>query len=317
MRPVGLATVAALTVGVCALSVSAPLIAYAAAPGLAIAFWRNAISAGVLIPVAAASRRDELAWLVRTRAGRSAGLACLLAGVALAVHFGTWIPSAKLTSAASATALVSTTPVWTALIAVLRGIHVPLATWLGIAVSVLGAALAMGADVTLSGRAFAGDLLALVGAVAAGLYTTYGEHVRATVSTTTYTVVCYTLCAVALVVTCLTGGVQLTGYPAATWFAIALMTLGPQFGGHSLVNYALRRVSATTVAVVLLLEVPGAALVAWLFLGQLPAPRSLPGLVLVILGVAVVVLGARLRSGPPPQPTNGGIAISPDAIGTT
>jgi drug/metabolite transporter (DMT)-like permease len=320
MRPVGLSTIAALAVGVCALSVSAPLIAYAAAPGLAIAYWRNAIAAGVLVPVAAVRRRDELAGLVRTRAGRRTGLLCLLAGLALAVHFGTWVPSAKLTSAASATALVSTTPVWTALIAVVRGIHVPLATWLGIAVSVLGAALAAGADVTLSGRAFVGDLLALVGALAAGFYTTYGERARATISTTTYTMVCYTLCAVLLGVASLAGGVHLSGYPTATWLAIAVMTLGPQFGGHSLVNYALRRVSATTVAVVLLLEVPGAALVAWLLLGQLPASRSLPGLVLVVLGVAVVVLGARRRadrSGQPPQPTNGGIAISPDAIGTT
>src|SRR5690242_2264981 len=92
----GALTIVALTVAVVAISSSAPLIAYAAAPGLAIAYWRNAFAVGVLVPVSAATRRRELTGLVAP-AGRPALLASLLAGVALAAHFATWIPSAKLT----------------------------------------------------------------------------------------------------------------------------------------------------------------------------------------------------------------------------
>src|SRR6266545_3027145 len=121
MRSLGLPTVSALVVSLFAVSSSAALIAYAAAPALAIAFWRNALAVGVIAPVAIAGRRHQLADLFRPGDGRRAGLLSVLAGFALAGHFGTWVPSAKLTSVATATALVATQPVWAALIARLRG----------------------------------------------------------------------------------------------------------------------------------------------------------------------------------------------------
>jgi drug/metabolite transporter (DMT)-like permease len=315
MRHAGAPTVIALTVAIIAISSSAPMIAFATAPALAIAFWRNALAVAALTPFAATGRRDELRELLRPGTGRRTGLVCVLAGLALAVHFATWVESAKLTSVAMSVALVSTTPVWTALIAVARGVHVPRMTWLGIGIAVLGVALATGADVNVSSRAVTGDALAVAGGIAAAVYTTYGERARAVPSTTTYTLICDSVCAVVLVVACAVAGVPLVGYPGATWLAIVAMTIGPQLLGHSLINYALERVTATTVAVLLLLEVPGATLIAWALLDQLPAARTLPGLALLMVGVAVVVFGARQRRGR--QPTNGGIAISPEAIGTT
>src|SRR6266545_4704906 len=196
MRSLGLPTVSALVVSLFAVSSSAALIAYAAAPALAIAFWRNALAVGVIAPVA-------------------------IAGFALAGHFGTWVPSAKLTSVATATALVATQPVWAALIARLRGIPVPSATWLGVGLAVVGAALATGADVSVSARAVAGDMLALVGGAAGAIYTTFGERARVTTSTLAYTTVCYTVCAAVLCVVCLVGGASLHGYPPQAWLAIA------------------------------------------------------------------------------------------------
>src|SRR5437764_8016520 len=265
MRSLGFTLLVALVVAVLAISSSAPLIAYAAAPGLAIAFWRNALAVAVLVPVAGTRRRAEL----RAPGRRVAGWT-VLAGIALAVHFGTWVRSAKLTSIAAATALVCTAPVWTALIARLRGVHVPGTTWLGIAVAVGGAVLATGADVTVSGHAVAGDLLALAGGVAAAVYATYGARARATLSTTAYTTICYAVCAAGLALACLLGRVPLAGWPATTWLAIAAMTAGPQLLGHSLLNYALHRLSATTISVIVLFEVPGAALIGWAWLRQVP-----------------------------------------------
>src|SRR4051812_6954022 len=98
-------TVAALATAVVAVSTSAPLIAFAAAPALAVAFWRNGLAFAVLTPVAAGPRRGELATL-RSRTG----LFAVLAGVALAVHFATWMPAVQLGSVATATALVATQP---------------------------------------------------------------------------------------------------------------------------------------------------------------------------------------------------------------
>jgi drug/metabolite transporter (DMT)-like permease len=294
MRSLGLPTTAALMIALVAVSSSAPLIAYAAAPALAIAFWRNALAVGALAPVALTRRRAELHKLDRHTIGL-----CLLAGVALAAHFAAWIPSAKLTTAAAATAMGATQPVWAALIAVARRVPVARATWIGIGVAVAGAVLATGADLTVSGRAVAGDLLAVVGGAAAAVYTTYGERARARTSTTAYTTICYAACAVLLGAVCLAGGVRLHGFDGRTWLAIGALTVGAQLLGHSLLAFALHRVSATTVSVLLLVEVPGAALLAWAWLGQKPTPASLPGLALLVAGVAVVVIGAARRSPAP------------------
>jgi drug/metabolite transporter (DMT)-like permease len=277
-------------IAIVAVSSSAPLITYAAAPALAIAFWRNALAVGVLMPVTLTRRRDELRQLDRYRVG-----VCALAGLALAVHFATWVPSVKLTTAATATALVCTQPVWAALIALGRRVPVAATTWVGIVTAVVGAALATGADLTVSSRAVTGDLLAIGGGLAAAVYTTLGEHARTRTSTTTYTTVCYSVCALALGAACAVGRIPVHGFAARTWLAIGGLAVGAQLLGHSLVNYALHRVSATTVSVLLLFEVPGAALLAWAWLGQVPPGRSLPGLALVVAGVGVVVAGSARR----------------------
>ena len=164
--------------------------------------------------------------------------------------------------------------------------------WVGIGVSVVGAVLTTGVDVGLSARAFAGDLLALAGAVTVAAYTAFGERARESLSTIGYTTVCYTVCAVALAAVCLAAGVRMVHYPGTAWLAILAMTAGPTLLGHSLFNYALRRTAATTVSVLVLLEVPGAALLGWVCLGQVPRLNQVPGLALLVLGAAVVVVGA-------------------------
>ncbi len=281
-----LLTVAALTVAVAAASSSGALAVLAAAPLLAVAFWRNALAAGLVWPLVVVRRRAELAaW------GRAGRLRAVLAGVALAAHFGTWMPALALTSVATATALVCTQPVWAGLIAAARGHRLSRATWVGIAVAVTGAALATGADLTVSVEAVLGDLLALAGGVAGAVYVTLGEGARRSVSTTTYTAVCYGASAAVLLAAALAAGAPLAGYPVATWLAIAGLTVGPQLLGHSLVNFTLRRVSATLVSVVGLLEVPGSALLAWWWLGQTPAAATVPGMVLLTAGVALAVAG--------------------------
>jgi drug/metabolite transporter (DMT)-like permease len=282
-------TVFALVVAVLAVSSSAPLIAFAAAPALAIAFWRNGLATVVLTPISLGPRRGELRQRGALRFG-------VLAGVALAAHFATWMPSVQLGSVATATALVATQPVWQGLIAAAQGRRPSTAGWCGIALAVTGTAWATGVDVSVSGRAVLSDVLALLGAIAVAVYTALGERARAELSTTTYTWVCYGTCAVVLLLVCLVGRVPLGGYDAHTWLAILAVVAGAQLLGHSMFNYALQRASATTVSVLALLEVPGATLIAWIWLGQQPHLATLPGLVITLIGVAVVVLGTRPAS---------------------
>lgn len=294
-------TAGVVVLAVAAVSSSAPLVAFAAAPALAIAFWRNLLAAVALGPFSLIRRRAEVRALT-VGASRREGWYCVLSGVALAAHFATWMPSTKLTSVAASTALVATQPIWQGLIARGQGRRLPPAVWAGVGVAVAGAALASGADFTVSGRAFAGDLLAVAGGACAAVYTALGERARSTISTTTYTTVCYGVCALVLLVVCLLGGVRLGGYDDATWLAILGLVAGAQLLGHSMFNYLLRRIPATTVSVLALLEAPGAALLAWAWLGQLPPTTALPGLALLLVGVAVVVLGAARATRPAVPP---------------
>ncbi|MEV4344143.1 DMT family transporter [Actinoplanes sp. NPDC049596] len=290
-------SVVALVVAVLAVSSSAPLIAFAAAPALAIAFWRNFLATVALTPITYGPRRAEIRG-----ASRPAVIFGVLAGVALAAHFATWMPSVQLGSVATATALVATQPVWQGLIALAQGRRPSAAGWAGIVLAVAGAAWATGADVGVSGQAVLADVLAVFGAIFAAAYTALGERARATLSTTTYTWICYGVCAVLLLIVCLVGGVRLAGYDGRTWAAILALVAGAQLLGHSMFNYALQHTSATTVSVLILLEVPGAALLAWLWLGQAPRPAALPGLALLLLGVAVTILGATRATRPVVDP---------------
>jgi len=88
---------------------------------------------------------------------------------------------------------------------------------------------------------------------------------------------------------CLLTGSSLSGYSARAWVELGLLTLLAQLLGHSLLNRALRSAGATTVALAILLEVPGASLVAWLWLGQVPPFAVVPGAALVLVGLAVVI----------------------------
>ena len=285
-----LADLPLLAVAVLAVSTSGPLMASAAVtvPVLAIAMWRNALSLVVLGPATLLRRRAEVRAL-GARELRFAGGA----GLFLALHFATWVPSLNYTSVASATALVATQPVWQAMLARLQGDHVSRAVWIGIAVAVVGAGWLAGADFSVSRRSLEGDGLAAAAAVFAAVYIAAGGVVRRTVSSLTYTTVCYTVAAVLLLVVCLVGGVRLGGWSAVSWWKLVAVTAGAQLLGHAVFSLVLRTTSPTVVSLTILLEVPGAALLAWLWLGQTPRLGQLPGALLLLAGIAIVaVVGA-------------------------
>jgi drug/metabolite transporter (DMT)-like permease len=277
-------TVLLALVGVLGVSASGPLMAGTQAPALAIAFWRNALATGVLVPVTVASRRAEVAGMT----ARELRLV-LAAGAALALHFGTWVSSLKLTSVASATALVCLQVGWVVLIGRLHGQPATRGVLAGLGVSFAGVLVVSGIDVTTSAEALAGDALAFSGGFFAAVYTWVGASARRSLSTTTYTTLCYGACAVLLLVATVSAGQPLIGFPAGAWVGILAVTVAAQLLGHSVFNHLLAVLSPTVVSLVLLLEVPGAALLAGVFLDQAPPAGVYVGLVLVLSGLVMVV----------------------------
>lgn len=283
-----------LAVAVAAVSTSAPLVRAAHAPALAIAFWRTALAVPVMGSLALRRDRAELAArdpLTRRR--------MVVAGLLLAGHFATWIPSLSFTSVASSVTLVCAQPVWVALVARRRGEHVPPAVWRGIACALAGVVLLSGVDLALTPRALLGDGLALAGGMLSALYLVVGADVRRVTSTAVYATWCYGVAAVALLGICVVGRQSLGGYAGATWLAIAALTVGPQLLGHTLVNRVVRTLSPTVVSVAILLEIVGSTLLAWLFFDEVPPVSVWPAAALIAAGVVVVV---RSESEPEPLP---------------
>jgi drug/metabolite transporter (DMT)-like permease len=282
-----------LAVALAGVSASGPIMAATAAPALAIAFWRNALGAGSTGLLTGVAHRAEFAAL-----DRRGWTVATVAGVFLALHFGTWVPAVKLTSVASATALVATQAVFTGLLAAGAGRRLPRLAWIGMVLAIIGTALIAGADFAVSAQALAGDGLALLGAIFAAAYVTAGASARQDMSAATYTTICYSVGAFGLLAACLVGGQPLSGYSTRAWLLILAVTGCAQLLGHSLINVVLRSASPTLVSLAILIEVPGAALIAAFWLHQRPPASAVPGLVLLLVGL-VVVVRARDRAAEP------------------
>lgn len=278
----------ALAIAIVAVSSSGPMIAACAAPALAIAFWRCFIGATVTAP---------LAWLKNQEIWRNLTkrdlVGAALAGFFLGLHFAAWIPSLRYTSIAAATAIVATQVVWAALIAHGLGVKAPGKEWFGIAISLIGVIMLTGIDVSLNPTALIGDLLALLGAMFAAAYMTVGQRVRKNIPTSVYTTLVYAAAAAVLLVFVLVSNSPLTGYAARDWILILGLTAIAQLLGHTLMNMALRSLSATTISLAILLEMPGAVLIAWFWPGQQPPWQIFPAVVLIITGLVIVISSTR------------------------
>lgn len=273
-----------LALGVGAASVSAILVRYAdGADPLAMAFWRCVAGAAALLPFA-------------TRGLRRGGLAALpapaVAGVFLALHFATWMTSVNLTTVAASVLLVSTTPVFVAVAArLIYKDRIPSAAWIGILLSTGGAAAVGGGS--LGGSSLDGNLLAVAGAATAGGYVMAGQVARRTQGILEYAVVTYTISGVLLLIVCLARGVDLAGYPAGTWWAIAGMVVGPQLLGHTVINLVLSDLDATTVSVAIMAEPVVATALAWTLFDEVPSWLLYPGGVAILAGIYMVSTARR------------------------
>ena len=288
-----------LGTGVVVVSFAAILIRFAHAEGassLTIAAVRLGLAAALLAPLAWLRHGREI-----LRLGKREFALCVLSGAFLALHFWTWITSLEYTSIASSTALVTTNPLWVGLASALLLRERPGGAALtGIALTIAGSFLIFAADAGPadggSGKApLLGNSLALIGALAASGYLLVGRALRAKISLIAYVWLAYAIAAVLLIGGLIASGTSIAGLPAPAWGFMALLAIGPQLIGHTAFNWALRRLTATFVAVSILGEPIGAALLAILLFGETFSTLQLCGFVLLLAGIFVAARGERAR----------------------
>src|SRR6266705_2817561 len=282
-----------LIIAVLATTYAGPIVRFAAAPAIAIAFWRLALVLPVTGGLAvwegsrepgAGSRTSHLTLLP---APRSLLPLMTLSGVLLALHFWSWIASLRFTTVASSVVLASLKPVFAWGIAELWLREHPsrMAAW-GIGLAVLGASMIGLGDARLSLGALGGDALALAGAVTGAGYYVIGRRVRQTVAIWRYATAVYAVAAAALALLALARATPLSGFARRDWAVFAALAAGPMLVGHTGMNYALKHFRATTVNVAALGEPVGATVLAWLIPAIHEAPRAT-----ALVGGGLVLLG--------------------------
>lgn len=277
---------ALLALGVVSVAGAAILIRYAdQAEPLAISFWRCAAGAAILAPFGGKGfrRLTGRGWLLP-----------ILAGAFLAVHFATWITSLELTTVANSVLLVCTTPIFTAIAArLIFKERFRVAVWIGIALTFAGTGLIAGAGGGEGEASLSGDMLALIGAITVGGYTLAGQVSRRSLGIVEYAVITYGAAALLLLPVCLATGVPLVGYSAQTWAAIAAIVVGPQLLGHTVLNFVLKDLDATTVTVAVMAEPPIAIALAFVLFSEAPSALVYPGGAAILLGILLVSLNRR------------------------
>jgi len=275
-----------ISLAVVFVSFGAVLARLAAAPALAVSFYRVALASLLLLPFAARSAARSFPRL----AARDRAL-LLASGGFLALHFATWIASLSYTTIASSVLLVNTAPLFA--IGLSRAFlheRAPRVVLLALPIALTGAALIAFGDYTGDPGSLRGNLLALAGAATVAAYQVIGRGLRNALPLDAYVLGVWA--AAAAVLALLAGGaeVALTGFPARTWLAFAALAVVPTIGGHGLVNKSLRSLPAPTVGLFLLGEPLGAAVLAFALLGETPGPWTLVGGAFVLAALVLVVV---------------------------
>jgi drug/metabolite transporter (DMT)-like permease len=274
----------ALIMGIICLSFSAMFGKWANAPGPVIGFYRIGIATLILLPV----------FLYRNRKnGVKFPMAILLfpilGGIFTALDHGTWNSSLRYTSAANATLLGNTAPLWVALFAwlvfrqKLRGLF-----WVGLAFALAGAAIVLGSDFIRHPSIGLGDMLALAAGVFYAGYFIVTERGRQKMDTLSYVWMVDLIAAFTLLLISLGMRMPLTGYPPQSYLAFLGAALVSQVGGYLSIGYALGHLPASIVAPTLIGQPVVTALLAIPLLGEALHTEQWIGGLVVLLGIYLV-----------------------------
>ncbi|MBA7566873.1 hypothetical protein ES708_08572 [subsurface metagenome] len=274
-----------LLVGVISISFAAIFIRLADAPPLVIATYRLGIASFVIVPVVLIRSRRRF-----NKPAKSDILLMLFSSAMLALHFALWITSLSYTSIASSVILVTSNPLFVAVISYflwrerLTRLMLP-----GIMLTLAGTVFIARSGFTISSDTLLGDVLALSAALAAAVYLVIGRHLRKRVDIGSYLAIVYSGAAVILLVATLVAGYSLSGYSSTTYIMMILLAVVPQLIGHSSINLALRLIPATFVAIAILGEPVGATILGYFVLDEAPTWMEIVGGILIFGGIFMVL----------------------------
>lgn len=271
-----------LLIGVLAVSFSAILIKWSAAPAAVLGLYRLLFTFLLLSPfLLTPSSRAE----VRSLSKRAWALIAL-SGVCLGLHFIFWIGSLTYTTVASSTILITLQPIFVMGIAYLAlRERTARQALVGAVIAIAGSVCIGWGDLAISGAALWGDFLSLLGTFVVAGYLVIGQHLRGAMSSMVYSLLVYLFAVLVLLLYCLWQGYALIGYPSDEWWLFVLLAVVPTVFGHTLFNWLLKYVNATTISMAILGEPIGATLLAWVLLGETVSTAQWIGGAIILSGI--------------------------------
>jgi len=270
--------------GILALSLSAMFVRWADAPGPITGFYRLAFASLLMLPFVLARSLHRPSGFTRANI-----IYPLLGGICSAFDLGIWSASLAYTTAANATIIGNTAPLWVALASMLFfGQHFSRAFWIGLGLALVGAALVVGADFLQQPRLGIGDLMALTASFFYAGFYLVTERGRATIDTLPYTWLVALTAAAVLFFMNLGLGNPFLGYSPATWRVFLAAALISQVLGYFSITYALGHLPASVVSPTMIGQPIVTAILAIPLLGEVPGPAQAVGGIIALAGIFLV-----------------------------
>lgn len=273
----------ALTIGISALSLSAMFVRWAEAPGPITGFYRLLISTIFLTPLFIRQQKQleplDKKYLIFP----------LWAGIFTAFDFALWNSSLKFTTAANATLLGNTSPLWVALFALIifrekfRRVF-----WVGLIIALTGAAFVMGSDFLRHPTLGIGDLMASSAAIFYAFYQLTTQHGRKHIDPFRYTWLVGVSATIAIFFLNLILGNSFTGYSTQTWIIFFVTAVVSQMVGYLAITYSLGHLPASVVSPTLIGQPILTTILAIPMLGEIPNATQWIGGAVALAGIYIV-----------------------------
>lgn len=220
----------------------------------------------------------------------------ILAGFFLAAHFISWVASLQLTTIANSIFLQGTHPIFALIVSILILKEIPRLSILpAFLLAILGMFLIVYGDFQQEGSHLSGNFLAILSALMVALYLLIARMFKSKTDLIIYLIIVYGAAAVFCAFYMQLSGVLFIGYSWKNWGLMFSLALGPNLIGHSLFNWASRRIEIYKVNLMLVLEPVLATLGGMFFFSEFPAINFYFGAIIIIVAVIYVTINESKR----------------------
>lgn len=276
-----------IIIAIICISFSAIFVKWSHAPATIISMYRMVFASILILPFVWIYRKEFKKLLMKD------WLFLCFSGLFLALHFGLWFGSLKLTTVASSTIILTLQPV-VALIGgfILYKERTSKASLMFIGIAIIGAVMIGWGDLAISKQAIIGDVLSFLSVVAVVGYLLIGQRIVRNVSHWIYSFSVFSFAALFLIIYNVLTSVQLFHYDTREWGIFLLLAIFPTVA-HVIFNWLLNYINTTTVSMSVLGEPVGASILAVILLGEKLTAWQLIGGVFVIISVFLYLLRQR------------------------